>query len=127
LPTRRVDLEVTTLRAAKRAVSLRVSMTRRDARSSRSCGWSAVRGLEHDVTDMPPVPAPSQLKSMEDLVPPEDLRQRYRFWNNFEARPIDFVPWAQREPGAPEWREWYRFRPRATMRRSVADAARACC
>jgi acyl-CoA thioesterase II len=122
-----VDLEVTTLRAAKRAVSLRVSMTQEGRPIFEAIVWvvGEVNGLEHDVTDMPPVPLPSQLKSMEDLVPPEDLQQRYRFWNNFESRPIDFVPWSQREPGAPQWREWYRFRPRATCDDPFADAARS--
>src|SRR5262249_9253756 len=82
-----------------------------------------VEGLAHDVATMPDVPSPSALKSIEDLVPPQDLQQRYRFWQNLESRPIDWVPWDRREPGAPVWREWYRFRPRATCDDPFAGAA----
>jgi acyl-CoA thioesterase II len=122
-----VDLEVTTLRTAKRAASLRVSMTQTGRAIFEAIVWviGEMHGLEHDVAVMPSVPPPAGLKSIEDLVPPEDLRQRYRFWNNFESRPIDFVPWAARRPGAPEWREWYRFRPRAACEDPFADAARS--
>src|SRR5262249_19547079 len=84
-----------------------------------------VEGLAHDVAEMPPVPPPSALASIEDLVAPEDLQQRHRFWANLESRPIDFVPWRERVPGAPVWREWYRYRPRATCDDPFADAARA--
>jgi acyl-CoA thioesterase len=121
-----VDLEVTTLRAAKRAASLRVSMRQGSRPIFEAIVWvvGEVEGLAHDVAVMPPVPLPAALKPIEDLVPPEDLQQRHRFWANFESRPIDFVPWAEREPGAPEWREWYRFRPRATCDDPFADAAR---
>jgi acyl-CoA thioesterase-2 len=122
-----VDLEVTRLRATKRAESLRVSMTQAGRPIFEAICWviGDVDGLDHDVTTMPGVPPPSELASMEDLVPPQDLQQRYRFWQNLETRPIEWVPWEQREPGAPEWREWYRFRPRATCDDPFADAARS--
>jgi len=122
-----VDLEVTTLRAAKRAESLRVSMSQQGRRIFEAIVWTVaeVAGLEHDDATMPSVPPPSQLKSIEELVPDADRAQRYRFWENLEARPIDFVPWAERRPGAPAWREWYRFRPRARCEDPFADAARS--
>ena len=122
-----VDVEVTRLRATKRAESLRVSMTQAGRPIFEAICWAIgdLDGLEHDVTTMPRVPPPSELASMEDLVPAHDLQQRYRFWENLEARPIDFVPWNQREPGAPAWREWYRFRPRAVCDDPFADAARS--
>jgi acyl-CoA thioesterase II len=122
-----VDLEVTTLRAAKRAASLRVSMTQANRSIFEAIVWVVgdVDGLEHDATTMPPVPRPAQLESMEELLPAQDLQQRFRFWNNFEVRPIAFVPWAERQPGAPEWREWYRFRPSTNFDDPFADAARA--
>lgn len=122
-----VDLEVTMLRAAKRAESMRVSMTQKGRPIFEALVWVVgdVEGLEHDTPKMPVVPPPSALKSMEELVPVEQLQQRYRFWNNFEARPIDFVPWAEREPGPPAWCEWYRFRPRAAFDDPFVDAARS--
>jgi acyl-CoA thioesterase len=111
-----VDLEVTTLRAAKRAESLRVSMTQKGRPIFEALVWAIgdVDGLVHDVASMPAVPPPSELESLEELVKPEDRTQTFRFWDNLEWRPIDFVPWTERTPGPPTWREWYRFRPRAT-------------
>jgi len=122
-----VDLEVTTLRAAKRAASLRVSMTQKDRPVFEAIVWVAaeVSGLQHDATATPAVPAPAELKPLEELVAPQELQQRHRFWRNFEIRPIDYIPWAEREPGPPEVREWYRFRPNATYVDLFADAARA--
>src|ERR1700690_1666192 len=50
-----VDLEVTTLREAKRAQSMRVSMTQSGNPIFDAMIWSVgdVAGLEHDVTEMP--------------------------------------------------------------------------
>ncbi len=124
----RVDLTVTTLRAAKRAVSLRVSMTQRERPILEALAWvvdDGLRGLSHDDARMPDVARPHQLKSIEELVAPADRAQRYRFWDNLESRPIAWVPWPERKPGRPVWSEWYRFRPRATFDDPFADAARA--
>ena len=122
-----VDVRVTTVRATKRAESLRVSIMQKGRPIFEAILWviGDVDGLEHDVATMPPVPLPSQLKSMEELVPPQALQQRFRFWENLECRPIAWVPWEQRTPGAPAWCEWYRFRPRATCDDPFADAARS--
>lgn len=122
-----IDIDVTTLRAAKRAESLRVSMSQKGRPIFEAIVWTVAEGagLEHDAAEMPLVPPPSQLRPIEELVPSEDLTQRHRFWENLEARPIDFVPWAERRPGAPAWREWYRFRPRACCDDPFADAARS--
>ncbi len=122
-----VDLEVTTLRAAKRAESLRVSMAQKGRSIFEAIVWviGDVEGLQHDVTEMPAVPLPSQLKSIEELARPEDLQHRYRFWENFEARPLDWIPWHERPPGPPTWREWYRFRPTPSCDDPFVDAARS--
>lgn len=122
-----VDLEVTTLRAAKRAESLRVSMTQSARPIFEALVWvvGEVGGLEHDAAVMPPVPLPANLKAIEDLVPAAELQQRHRFWNNFDARPIDFVPWSERQPGAPVWSEWYRFLPSGVWDDPFVDAARS--
>jgi acyl-CoA thioesterase II len=123
-----VDLTVTTLRATKRAMSLRVAMTQRQRPVLEAVVWVVdddLQGLVHDGARMPQVPAPQVLKSIEELVPPAERTQRYRFWDNFEQRPIRWIPWAERQPGPPIWREWYRFKPRATFDDPFVDAARA--
>jgi len=122
-----VDLQVTSLRATKRAASLRVSMTQMERPILEAVVWviGEVAGLEHDTARMPDVPLPTKLRSFEDLVPPEERTVTYPFWQNLEGRPIDWIPWSQRQPGAPAWREWYRFRPRATFDDPFVDAGRA--
>lgn len=122
-----VDLEVETLRRAKRAASLRVSMTQGGRAILAALVWvvDALEGLEHDVAPIPDVPPPEVLKPIEELVPAEERVTPYPFWQNLESRPIDWVHWRERQAGAPEWREWYRFRPRAIVSDPFADAARS--
>jgi acyl-CoA thioesterase-2 len=84
-----------------------------------------LQGMQHDETRMPAVPPPHELKSIDELVAPQDRSQRFRFWDNLDARPIEWMPWPERTPGPPVWREWYRFRPRATFDDPFTDAARS--
>jgi acyl-CoA thioesterase II len=122
-----VDLHVTRLRAAKRAVSLRVAMTQRTQPILEAVVWVVDRlpGLEHDVAHMPDVAPPETLKPIEELLEPEERKGGYPFWENLESRPINWVHWSERTPGPPQWREWYRFRPRATFDDPFVDAGRS--
>ena len=121
------ELHVVTLRATKRAAALRVSMTQKEHAILEALVWviGEVDGLVHDVAPMPDVPLPSALRSFEQVVPPQERTATYAFWQNLEARPINWVHWNERSPGAPAWQEWYRFRPRATFDDPFLDAARA--
>lgn len=72
---------------------------------------------------MPQAPDPDQLKSWTELFP--DDEGPFVFWQNIEGRPlypeeISGEPRAQ----APVFREWFRFRPRATFDDPFVDAAR---
>jgi acyl-CoA thioesterase-2 len=122
-----VDVNVTTLRSSKRAASLRIAMTQKQNPILEAIVWvvAAAAGLQHDVAQMPRVPPPEQLQSVDDLITADDRELRHPFWNNLEERPIRWVPWAQRQPGRPEWMQWYRFRPRSTFDDPFVDAARA--
>lgn len=122
-----VEIEVTTLRAAKRAESMRVTMTQDGRPIFAAIVWvvGALDGLVHDASAAPAVPAPAALAPLEALASPADLSARHRFWDNFDSRPIAWVPWRERQAGAPHWREWLRFRPRATSADPFVDAARA--
>jgi acyl-CoA thioesterase II len=123
-----VDLTVTILRAAKRAASVRVSMTQASRPILEALAWvvdDGLQGLEHDDTTMPSVPPPDALRSTDELIPEADKEQRHRFWANFEVRPLAWVPWHERTPQPPVWREWYRFRPRAIFDDPFVDAARS--
>jgi acyl-CoA thioesterase-2 len=121
-----VDLTVTPLRQAKRAASLRVSMSQRGQAILEAVVWvvGEVGGLEHDFADMPAVPRPHDLKSVEELLAGE-VHRPHPFWGNFECRPVDWQPWESRDPGPPVVRRWFRFRPRARFDDPFVDAARS--
>jgi acyl-CoA thioesterase II len=124
-----VDLEVATLRASSRAASLRVAMTQAGRPIFQAIVWvvGESAGLAHDAARMPDVPRPEALEPVETLLTPAECAERvtrHRFWMNFEERPIAWVPWPERRAGAPCWREWYRYRPRATFDDPFVDAAR---
>jgi acyl-CoA thioesterase len=122
-----VDLAVTTLLASKRAMSVRVSMTQQQRPILEALAWivNEADGLEHDAARMPEVPSVARLKSIEELVPESERQGGYRFWQNLEARPINWVHWDQRPARPPVWQEWYRFRPQATFDDPFVDAARS--
>ena len=85
----RIDLTVTTLRASKRAASLRVAMTQGARAILEALVWvvdDGLNGLAHDEARMPEVPAPDTLRSIEELIAPQDRAQRHRFWENFDVR-----------------------------------------
>ncbi|MEE9606759.1 MAG: thioesterase family protein [Myxococcota bacterium] len=120
-----VDLEVTALRRGRRSESLRVSIRQ----AGRPIFEALVRtaeagpGLEHDRSRPPDVPDPEGLKGADEL---RTDSPRYPFWNNLEARPV-FPERFSEEPISrdPIWREWYRFRPRATFDDPFVDAGRS--
>jgi acyl-CoA thioesterase len=122
-----VDLDLVTLRSAKRAESIRVSMTQRGRPILEALVWTAADGpgLEHDTAVMPEVPAPEELRSWAELVPEED-NPYSRFWANLEDRPCEWRgPWRDREAGRAATRDWFRFRPRPTFDDAFLDAGRS--
>ena len=122
-----VDLAVTTLRASKRAASVRVSMTQQQRLILEAHAWIVGDGdgIQHDEARMPSVPPVDRLPPIEELIPESERQGGHPFWQNLEARPIDWVHWEQRPARPPVWREWYRFRPRATFTDPFVDAARS--
>jgi acyl-CoA thioesterase-2 len=120
-----VELEVKVLKSAKRAESLRVSMTRGQSPILEALVWTvdgALDGLEHNETEMPAVPRPSELPNLAELGP--DVR-RPPFMNNFVAKPIDWTPWPPAYPLPAMVRQWYRYAPTPTFRDPFVDAARS--
>ena len=65
-----VQLEVSTLRASRRAESLRVSMTQGEKRILEALVWTIadIDGLAHDQTTMPQRPEPLSLPTYDDLL-----------------------------------------------------------
>lgn len=118
-----VELEVTSLRQAKRAESLRVSMIQKDRCVFEAIVWvvDEGEGLEHDDTAMPDVPGVMDLRPIEEL---QSSGTMHSFWSNFERRPINWIDPNLVSGRAPRIQQWLRFRPRATFEDPFLDAAR---
>jgi acyl-CoA thioesterase-2 len=123
-----VDLEVSTLREAKRAQSVRVSMTQGGQPIFDAMVWSVgeVTGLEHDVTEMPDVPAPESLRSAADRLAELGEEPNFKFWENFDQRPVTWIDdWQNRQPTEPVASDWYRLVPQSTFADPWLDACRS--
>ncbi len=122
-----IELEVSTVRAGRSALSQRVKVTQRDRPILEASVWSVAEndGLEHDEAVAPDVPGPGELTPIELLSP--DRQSLYAFWDNVEMRPVHFrADWPPPEPLAPQWQAWCRFRPTATFPSDPwVDACRA--
>jgi acyl-CoA thioesterase-2 len=123
-----VDLHVTTRRQGRAAHAQRVEVSQEGRPILDAMVWSVVDdvdGLEHDETTPPPVPPPDELPSIRELLP-DDAAPPYPFWENFDAKPIDFeVDWPPEGPRPARWQEWLRFLPRASFDDPWVDAARS--
>ncbi|MEA3075410.1 MAG: acyl-CoA thioesterase [Actinomycetota bacterium] len=129
-----VDIEVTTLRRAKRAESLRVSITQEGQAIAEALVWciaDGLDGLDHDVTAMPQAATktdPRQLKPITELNP-EGAKSPFSFGRNFEQRPIDWMPfeeWESREDLDGTVLTWMRYQPQSTFEDDAfVDAARS--
>jgi acyl-CoA thioesterase II len=120
-----VDIRVEPLRRGRRTESFHVLVEQDRTPIVAAIVRTAaeVPGLEHDVARAPEAPGPEGLANTDALRAPD--QPLYPFWQNLEARPIwpeRFQEgWLAREP---IWREWYRFRPRATFDDPFVDAGR---
>ena len=126
-----VDIETVSLRKAKRAESVRVSITQQGKPIAEALVWcvaDALEGMVHDATTPPDVPPPADLKGIHEL-DPEAGESRFSFGRNFEQRPVDWVPWeewAAREELEPSVEQWMRYRPQPTfVDDPFVDAARS--
>ena len=126
-----VDIETVSLRTAKRAESVRVSITQEGKPIAEALVWCVAEGLdglEHDATKRPDVPPPAELKGIHELEP-ESGQSRFSFGRNFEHRPVGWVPWEEwiaREELEPSVEQWMKYRPQPTFEGDpFVDAARS--
>lgn len=124
-----VDLEVATLRASRRAESLRVTMTQAGRPILEALVWvvaPSADGLTHDASHSPSVLPPDQLRPIEELLTQDQLDRSFasRFFKNFEQRPAKWDgPLLERKPGDPVWRTWMRFRHSPRCEQPFVQAA----
>jgi acyl-CoA thioesterase-2 len=122
-----VDIAVETRKSGRAASSQRVEISQEGRPILDAMVWSVgddVVGLEHNDTEAPAVPGPDDLRSVKELMPP-DSAPPYAFWQNLDAKPVDFEPtWPPIESLAPIWQQWLRFCPTATFDDPWVEAAR---
>ena len=127
-----VELHVTSLRKTRVAEALRITMVQKSEKDGEEqtrvlvealvwCG-DTVPGYTHDVTTPPDVPDWQDLKRLEDLI--DVGKAPYPFFENYEYRPIDFVPFDVRENQPPYLNGWYRFDPEGDYADPYASAGR---
>ena len=122
----RIDLRVEARRSGRTATSQRVEVTQEGRPILDAMVWSVgdVEGLEHDETSPPDVPDPDELPEIGELLP-DDAAPPFPFWNNLEAKPLEFeVEWPPDGPRPARWQEWLRFTPTATFEDPWVDATR---
>jgi acyl-CoA thioesterase-2 len=126
-----LEVRVTTLRAAKRAESMRVSLSQGDQPIFDALVWAVgdVDGLEHDLTTMPSKPGPEGLPTIPERLGPDfEAGPYHRFWSNFDERVPDedwIEDWQNRPPTEPVHGHWYRFVPASTFDDPWVDACRS--
>jgi acyl-CoA thioesterase II len=123
-----VEIEVTTLMAARRSEAMRVSMLQDGRCFLDATVWTideGMGGFEHDAVPMPELPGPDGIIPWQDYSPPPPPFRR--FWSNIDERMIGPVieRWEERVPGPPIREGWCRFRPTATFDDPFLDAARS--
>jgi acyl-CoA thioesterase-2 len=121
-----IDLEVTTLRSGRTAMSQHVSVTQGDRSILEASVWSVdePEGLEHDLSSPPQVPGPDDLLSTEELDP--DRPSTFSFWDNVEMKPaMPASDWPPTGPLEPVWQAWCRFRPTPTFHDPWLDSCRS--
>jgi len=129
-----VALHTTTLRAARAAHSVRVSMTQGDRPIFEAMVWATTGDgptMEHHDSSPPLVPSWRDLPTIDEHVAAMDdppPRPPFPFWSNFEQRPPAFsAQWNERAPRThpPEWSNWLRFQPSAAFTDPWIDACRS--
>jgi acyl-CoA thioesterase-2 len=123
-----VDLEVTPVHSGRRAESIHVTMRQDDRPILQAVVRTAAEGpgLEHDVSQMPDVPPPEELKRFDELVP--DNEESYPFWDNIESRIVRqdrALEYHDSQPHEPTLLNWYKFLPTATFEDPFVDAGRS--
>ena len=127
-----LEIECTTLRRARTAESVRVTIAQDGRPLFEALVWgvtTGLAGLDHHASAMPVAPHWRDCPTVEERVAAAGLEYEawYPFWNNLDQRPPRWRDdWNERatrsEP--PEWMQWLRFRPAATFADPWLDACR---
>lgn len=129
-----VELHVDVLRATKRTAAVRVHMRQGDQPVAEATVWATTEGLagfEWVDVEMPDVPLPHDLRSIEELRatdPDAPKGSPFSFARNFEQRPVAWWPEAElveRDGGVHEARTWMRYVRTPDLADPWVDACRS--
>jgi len=125
-----VTIDVTTLRATKRAESMRVTM--RQARNPifEALVWTCapLDGLEHELAPLPATFEPESVPPTSERLADAGMEPFYPFWTNLDERAATWrtqAEWLDRAPEPPVFERWYRYVPTATFDDLWVDACRS--
>ncbi|MGB0115124.1 MAG: thioesterase family protein [Ilumatobacteraceae bacterium] len=108
-----VTVTVETLRSARQVSSLLVRIDQSGRPILSAMVWAVdadLGGLAHDAAVMPNGPTWSECPTIEERWAGADEPSRYRFWDNFEQRPLTWIAdWENREPQPPLYQNWMRY------------------
>ncbi len=126
-----VDITTTTLRKAKKAESVRVTVSQQGNPVFEALVWAVaddLAALTHEAVEPPPAAGrpldhPTVLERLAAAgIEPDPP---FPFWDNFDERPIEWEDdWEHRTSGEPVWTAWLRFVPEPDTRDPWIDAAR---
>jgi acyl-CoA thioesterase len=121
-----VELEVVTLRAGRRAESLRVVMEQRGRAVLEATVWAVADqpGPNHQWVPMPQIAPPLELASVAEVAE-ERGKPSWEFWKNVEIRAAQPDRSPDGAAGEPVLVAWQRFRPQATFDDPWIDACRS--
>ncbi len=127
-----IDIECTTLRAARTAQSVRTTISQGGRPLFEALVWGVtggLTGLDHHDAPMPDTPHWSELPTIEERLATDGVEYVpfYPFWANLAQRPPRWLPnFMERKTGdhPPEWTQWLRFQPVATFADPWLDACR---
>lgn len=126
-----IDLEVRTVRGTRRADAVHLVATQGGDEILSAVAWAVddTPGLEHLHAPLPVDGTPDAVPTVQERLEAAgraDEAPRFRFWENFEGRPLHWVDdWDDREPSDPVAGGWYRFQPAETFADPWVDAGRA--
>ncbi len=125
-----VDISVETLRAAKRAESIRVSIRQGDQAIFEGLVWAVgdVGGYDFDLTTIPETRDPESVPSTAERLAARGDAEWYPFWRNLDERQPDWdddLDWPNRPPREPVHGSWYRYQPTPTFENPWVDACRS--
>jgi acyl-CoA thioesterase len=117
-------------RKSKVASSVIASIHQSDRLIARAMVWAIdddVPGFRHDFGDPPDAPDWRSLPTVQERCAADGVpyTSNYRFWDNFEQRPISWISdWANRPPLPPEYLCWLKMLPRSSFADPWVDAGR---